>query len=105
MDPEVFVGQVVCWRPGAPRPKPPHVSRKRVVFGLAAESGKARKPLVSGKCVVCWPWYPSIQKIVWPKKHFGICLTNDNPDMNQVLVLEAAQVKEIVRAEKKAKKK
>ncbi len=43
-DPEVFLGQVVFWRPGAPRPARPHIFKKRV-FLLALAPQASKKPL------------------------------------------------------------
>jgi hypothetical protein len=43
-------------------------SRNEWFVGLAAEGGNAKKPLISGKRVVSWPWYPRPSKNHWAKK-------------------------------------
>ena len=60
--PKWFFGQVVFWRPGEPRQTNHTFSGRYCLFGLAAEGGKANKPVVSGKCMVFWPWYPGLQQ-------------------------------------------
>ncbi len=42
--------------------------------GLAAEGGKAKKPYVLEKVWMFGLCIPGLQKITWPKKHFGILL-------------------------------
>jgi hypothetical protein len=55
--PKWFVGHVNCWTLGVPRPKKTtRFPETRGFVDLAAEGGKAKKPLVSGKRVVVWPW-------------------------------------------------
>jgi hypothetical protein len=49
--PKWFVGQMIFWRPGVPRPKDHTFSRKPCFFSLAA-GGRANKPVVSRRCVV-----------------------------------------------------
>ncbi len=57
-DPEVFFG-TTCFFEGLGYQGQTTPFTEKVGFGgLAAEGGKANKPLVSGKCVVFWPWYP-----------------------------------------------
>ncbi len=65
-DPEVIFGQMLFWRPAVPRPLNHTCSRKEWCFGPAAEGGKAKKQLISEKCVVFWPWYPRP-----PKNHLA----------------------------------
>ncbi len=54
--------------------KKPHIFKKRAVFGiaavfgLAAEGGKAKQTVVSGKCVVFWPWRSQASKKHLAKK-------------------------------------
>jgi hypothetical protein len=59
--PSVFVGGL-----GRQGNKNHTSSGTDLFFGLAAEGGKANKPLVSRTCVVCWPWYPRP-----PKSHLA----------------------------------
>ncbi len=56
------------------RQQKPHTSRQEWCFGLAAFRGKAKKPVVSGKRVVFWPWYTRPPKKHLAKNHFGIPL-------------------------------
>ncbi len=35
--------------------------------------GKANKPLVSGICVVFWPWHPRPPKTTWLNNHLVVC--------------------------------
>ncbi len=64
--PKFLFGQKVFGRPGVPRPKNHKLSGNEWFVGLAAEGGKAKKTLVSGKGVGLWPWYPRP-----PKKHLA----------------------------------
>ncbi len=72
--PKWFVGQLVFWRVGLPRPKYHTCSRNEWLFGIAAEGGKAKKALASLKCVFFGRGTPGLKKNTWPKKHFGIPL-------------------------------
>ncbi len=51
-----------------PRPKNHTVSMDKYIFGFTAFGGMAPKPLVAGKCVVVWPWFPKRPKTTWPQK-------------------------------------
>ncbi len=78
-DPEVVFWPSVFWRPGVRRPKNHTCSRNAWLFGLAAEGGKAKKPLFSFKYVICWPRCPRP-----PKKHLAKKTLRDPSDVKPV---------------------
>jgi hypothetical protein len=40
---------------------------------------QGQQPLVSGKCVVCWPWYPRPPKNTWPTKSGNLIVWVSTP--------------------------
>ncbi len=64
--PKRFVGQVLFLRLGVPRPRN-HTFRNIIVFGLAAEGGRAFFGVGT----------PGLQKNTWQNNHFGIPLKED----------------------------
>ncbi len=52
--------------PGVPGPGDRACSGNRSLFGFAAFGGEAKRPLVSGKCVARWPWYPGRNRLSLP---------------------------------------
>ncbi len=77
-DPAVFLlAKCFFLRPGVPcQCQKPHMFRKIMFVGLAAEDGKAKKTLCSSRCVVFCPWYPRPRKNGVAKKHFGLPLNS-----------------------------
>ncbi len=93
--PKWLFGQVVFWRPRVPRPKNHTCSGKSCLFGIAAFGGKAKKQLVSGKCVVPWPRHPRP-----PKKQLTNKPLRDSVDLQMnvrpkfMVLLRAARLRD-----------
>ncbi len=71
---------MVVWSSGflearGTKAKKPDVFRKRLFFGLAAEGGKAEKPVFPLNSVVFGPWYPRR-----PKTHLAPKTLRDSSD-------------------------
>ncbi len=65
-DPELFFGQALLWRPGVPRPKNHTLFRDKLIFGHAAEGGKAKQLFVSENVWFFCLGTPGLPKTTWP---------------------------------------
>jgi hypothetical protein len=69
----------VFWRPGVPRPT------NHTCFGIAAKGGKAKQPLVSGKCVIFGLGTRGLQKTLGQITTSGSPTNSPRPICNPTL--------------------